>query len=185
MPPSRPATDPPARRPRADARRNVESVREAARAVFAEQGVDAPVRDIAARAGVGVGTLYRHFPQRTDLVVAVFTEAVDACAAAATELAAELEPAEAVRAWLHRFADFVATKHGLARALHSGDPAFERLPAYFAEHLQPALEGLLAGAVDAGAVRADVTADQLIDAVRGLADQPAMIDVLADGLAPR
>lgn len=74
------------RRVRADAQRNIEAVVDAAKAVFAESGVDAPVREIASRAGVGVGTVYRHFPQRSDLVVAVFQKEIDACAGAADRL---------------------------------------------------------------------------------------------------
>ena len=108
---------------RADVRRNSEALLEAALAVFAISGVDAPVREIAAQAGVGVGTLYRHFPQRSDLIVAVFQHQVDACADAAPTLAAAHQPGEALTLWLQRFADFIATKRGLAAALHSGDPA--------------------------------------------------------------
>ena len=114
---------------RADAQRNMDALLEAAIKVFATSGVDAPVREIAAKAGVGMGTLYRHFPQRSDLVVAVFRHKVDACAAAAEVLAAEHKPHEALALWLQRYADFIATKRGLAAALHSGDPAFATLPA--------------------------------------------------------
>lgn len=175
-----PETD--ARSVRADARRNVERVREAAALVFAEQGVDAPVREIAGRAGVGVGTLYRHFPNRVDLVVAVFRDAVDVCADAAEELAATHAPVEAVAAWLHRFEQFVATKQGLSAVLYSGDPALAPLPAYFSDRLKPALAGLLETAVAAGEIRHDISADDLIDAARALAGRPAMIDLLVDGL---
>jgi AcrR family transcriptional regulator len=120
------------RRLRADAARNVDSLLEAAKAVFATSGVDAPAKEIADLAGVGVGTLYRHFPQRSDLVKAVFQRGVDACADAAPALAAAGDPAAALAAWLHRYTEFLATKRGLAAALHSGDPAFDALPGYFA-----------------------------------------------------
>src|SRR5215213_5322644 len=109
---------------RADAQRNIDALLEAALAVFATSGVDAPVREVAAKAGVGVGTVYRHFPQRSDLIVAVFRRQVDACADAAAILAAEHAPGEALALWMQRYADFIATKHGLAAALHSGDPAY-------------------------------------------------------------
>ncbi len=99
---------------RADARRNTDALLEAALAVFAASGVDAPVREIAARAGVGVGTVYRHFPQRSDLVAAVFLHEVDACADAAPALAAAHGPGEALARWMQRYAAFVATKRGLA-----------------------------------------------------------------------
>jgi AcrR family transcriptional regulator len=127
------------RRLRADAARNVDSLLEAAKAVFATSGVDAPAKEIADLAGVGVGTLYRHFPQRSDLVKAVFQRGVDACADAAPALAAAHDPAAALAAWLHRYTEFLATKRGLAAALHSGDPAFDALPGYFAGRLEPAL----------------------------------------------
>lgn len=158
----------PAKPVRADARRNIDALLEAALAVFATSGVDAPVREIASRAGVGVGTLYRHFPERTDLVVAVFRREVDACAAAAPVLAAEHEPGEALALWMQRYAGFIATKRGLASALHSGDPAFDPLPAYFQLRLEPALRGLLAAAAAVGKARTDFTAAELLGAVAGL-----------------
>src|ERR1700722_18375660 len=111
------------RRLRADAQRNIDSLLEAAKTVFATAGVDAPPKQIADLAGVGVGTLYRHFPQRSDLVKAVFQREVDACADAAPALAAANEPGAALEQWLRRYTEFVGTKRGLAAALHSGDPA--------------------------------------------------------------
>ena len=112
--------------------RNIDSLLEAAKAVFGTSGVDAPAKEIADLAGVGVGTLYRHFPQRSDLVKAVFQREMDACADAAPALAAAHEPGAALAQWLHRYTEFLATKRGLAAALHSGDPAFDALPGYFA-----------------------------------------------------
>ena len=112
---------------RADARRNIETLLEAAMKVFAVSGVDAPAREIAEKAGVGVGTLYRHFPKRSDLIVAVFRNEVDACADAAPILAAEHEPGDALNRWLQCYLDFIAAKRGLSAALHSGNPAFELL----------------------------------------------------------
>jgi AcrR family transcriptional regulator len=175
---------------RADAQRNIGALLEAAKEVFAGSGVDAPVREIAERAGVGVGTVYRHFPQRSDLVTAVFRHEVDACAAAAPALAAEHEPGEALARWLYRYTDFIATKRGLAAALHSGDPAFDALPGYFQQHLRPALASLLQAAADAGAVRTDVDPGDLLRAVANLclpaAEDPGhtrrMVALLIDGL---
>jgi AcrR family transcriptional regulator len=158
----------PARRVRADARRNTDALLEAAASVFATSGVDAPVREIAAKAGVGVGTVYRHFPKRSDLVAAVFRHAVDACADEAPALAAELPPDEALERWLLRYTDFIGTKRGLAAALHSGDPAFDALPGYFDERFRPAVDALLAAAVEAGAVRSDVASNDLLRAVANL-----------------
>jgi AcrR family transcriptional regulator len=180
------------RRLRADARRNIETLLETAMQVFATSGVDAPAREIADKAGVGVGTLYRHFPQRADLVVAVFRNEVDACADAAPLLAADHEPGVALHRWLERYIDFIAAKRGLSSALHSGNPAFESLPIYFQEKLRPALQSLLEAAAKAGKVRADIDPAELLLAVarlcapndRGGIDEQSrrMVALLIDGL---
>jgi len=180
-----------ARALRADAQRNIGSLLEAAKAVFATAGVDAPAKEIAGLAGVGIGTLYRHFPQRSDLVRAVFQHAVDACADAAPALAAANEPGVALEKWLRRYTEFVATKRGLAAALHSGDPAFVALPGYFMQRLAPALASLLEAAIASGEIRAGISATDLLPAVANLcmpvADEgPAynqrMVALLFDGL---
>jgi AcrR family transcriptional regulator len=178
--------------PRADARRNLHALLDAALEVFATSGVDAPIRDIARRAGVGVATLYRHFPQRSDLIVAVFRKEVDACAAAAAVLAGRYEPRDALERWLDRFIRFVAAKRGLSAALHSGDPAYEPLPAYLMQHLGPAAAGLLQAAAKAGKARADIEASDLLMAIAHLcapdgkggitADSRRMVSLLIDGL---
>ena len=176
---------------RADAQRNVGALLEAAKAVFVSTGVDAPAKEIADLAGVGVGTLYRHFPQRSDLVVAVLEHEIDACADAAAALAAAHEPGEALASWLHRYTEFVATKRGLAAALHSGDPAFDSLPGYFMQRTEPALAALLEAAVAAGEIRPAVSATDLLHAVALLCTpvpggSPAysqrMVALLIDGL---
>jgi AcrR family transcriptional regulator len=176
---------------RADAQRNIGALLTAAKAVFARSGVDAPVREIAEEAGLGVGTVYRHFPQRSDLIAAVSRREIDACADAAKTLAAKYKPGEALARWLQRYVDLIAAKRGLAAALHSGDPAYNQLPAYFDERLQPALRELLAAAIADGNVRADVDADELLSAVGSLAMSPGdkglararrMVALLVDGL---
>ena len=176
---------------RADARRNMVALLEAALGVFATSGVDAPVREIAVKAGVGVGTVYRHFPQRSDLIVAVFRHEVDGCADAASALAAKHTPAEALARWMQRYVDFIAAKRGLAVALRSGDPAFEALPGYFEKRLVPALRALLGSAAAAGEVRGDVEPYDLLRAVGDLGmsahyDGPTharrMVALLVDGL---
>jgi AcrR family transcriptional regulator len=176
---------------RADAQRNTDALLKAALAVFAKSGVDAPVRDIAQKAGVGVGTVYRHFPQRSDLIVAVFRQEVDACADAAAVLAAKYPPTEALSRWMLRFTEFVAAKRGLATALHSGDPAYEPLPAYYDAKLRPAMAALLNRAVAAGEIRAGVAPGDLLSAAVSLC-RPAydvapdhtrrMLGLLIDGL---
>ena len=130
--------------------------------------MDAPAKEIADLAGVGVGTLYRHFPQRSDLVKAVFQREVDACADAAPALAAAHEPGAALAKWLHRYTEFLATKRGLATALHSGDPAYGALPGYFMQRLGPALGSLLEAAIASGEIRADISAKDLLHAVANL-----------------
>lgn len=156
-------------RMRADARRNEEAVLEAAKIVFARSGVDAPIREIATQAGVGLGTLYRRFPTRADLIAAVFRREVDACAAAAETLAVEHEPAEALGAWLMRYTRFLATKQGLAAALHSGDPTFATLPDYFRSRFEPALAMLLDAAARGGATRSDIAPYDILRAIGNLA----------------
>jgi len=156
------------RRMRADARHNVDALLEAAKAVFAESGVDVPVRSIAERAGVGVGTLYRHFPVRSDLISAVFRREMDACVAAATEIEAAYPPGEALDRWIMRYTEFVAAKRGLAAALHSGDSAYEPLAAYFSTLLTPTLERLLVAATEAGEITQDVQAAEFLGAVANL-----------------
>jgi AcrR family transcriptional regulator len=179
---------------RADARRNTDALLEAALAVFATSGAEAPVREIALKAGVGVATLYRHFPQRSDLIVAVFQREIDACADAARSLASEHEPGEALAHWMQRYVVFIATKRGLASALHSGDPAFDQLPAYFHQRLEPALRGLLEAAGAAGEVRTDISAEDLLGAVASLCMHAykqgpeharRMVALLVDGLRYR
>ncbi|MGN9846362.1 TetR/AcrR family transcriptional regulator [Nonomuraea sp. H19] len=179
------------RRLRADAQRNIDSLLEAAKAVFGTSGVDAPAKEIADLAGVGVGTLYRHFPQRSDLVKAVFQREVDACADAAPALTAAYEPGVALAKWLHRYTEFLATKRGLATALHSGDPAFDALPGYFMQRLGPALGSLLEAATASGEIRADISPKDLLYAVanlslpmtdEGVAYSQRMVALLIDGL---
>lgn len=181
----------PVPRMRADARRNEEALLEAAKIVFARSGVDAPIREIAKQAGVGLGTLYRRFPTRADLVAAVFRREIDACADAAKPLAAERSPTKALAAWLMLYTRFLATKQGLAAALHSGDPAFAALPDYFRSRFEPALSMLLNAAADAGDIRDDVAAYDLLRAIGNLAvasgDDGAahieqMVMLLLDGL---
>lgn len=178
---------------RADARRNEQALLDAAAAVFVRSGVDAPVREIAAEAGVGMGTIYRHFPTRADLVVAVFRHQLDALSSLdALSLAAEENPYEALRSWVHRFADFLVTKHGLARALRSDQAGFETLHAEFLERLLPVCDRLLKAATAAGLPRGDVRPLDLLHGIGNLCigvevdpdyDVHGMIDLLVAGLA--
>ncbi|WP_337190397.1 helix-turn-helix domain-containing protein [Altericroceibacterium endophyticum] len=179
---------------RADARRNIDIVVDAAREVFAESGVDAPMRVIAKKAGVGVGTIYRHFPQRADLIAAVFRHEVDSCAAQAASLLQHYPPGEALDHWMQRYVDFIVAKRGLASSLYSGGSAYEGLPAYFDKHLEPALQTLLDAAVATGEIRDDARPYDLLRAVANLCrpssdDDPAqarfLVGLLVDGLRYR
>jgi AcrR family transcriptional regulator len=126
------------------------------------------VRVIAERAGVGVGTFYRHFPLRSDLISAVFRREMDACVAAAAEIEAAFPPGEALDRWILRYTEFVATKRGLAAALHSGDPAYAPLAEYFSTTLAPTLERLLAAATAEGAIKQQVDPSEFLGAVANL-----------------
>ena len=156
-------------RKRADARRKEQALLDAAAAVFVSAGVDAPVRDIAAAAGVGMGTIYRHFPTRADLVIAVYRHQVEACAAAGPALlASNSSPHVALTRWVDLFVDFLVTKHGLAAALQSDSARFETMHAYFLDRLVPVCAQLLAAAAAAGEIRPGTDAYGLLRGVGNL-----------------
>ncbi|MTD14842.1 TetR family transcriptional regulator [Nakamurella sp. YIM 132087] len=179
-------------RRRADAVRNERTLLDAAAAAFVAAGVSAPVRDIAKRAGVGVGTIYRHFPTRADLVVAVYKHQVQACVEAGPELLASADtPHQALAGWIDLFVDFLVTKHGLAEAMQSDDAGFRTLHAWFLEQLVPVCGQLLDAAVGAGQIRGDIEPLVLMFAVGNLCmgagdpryDPRLMAGVLVAGLA--
>ncbi len=180
------------RHQRTDAQRNAVALLETAKTIFASAGVDAPAKAITDLAGVGVGTLYRHFPRRSDLIVAVLQHELDACVDAAAALGAALGPREALTGWIARYTDLVGTKRGLAAALHSGDPAYDDPPQRLMDRLEPAFRTLLARAVATGYARDDITAREVLVAV-ALLYQPVpgaqpgfnrrMARVFVDGLA--
>jgi AcrR family transcriptional regulator len=176
---------------RADAQRNIETLLRTALAVFDSSGVDAPVREIAQKAGVGVGTIYRHFPKRSDLVVAALCSEVDACADAGAKLAARHGAGAALVEWVGHYVEFVTTRRGLAAALNSGDPAFAALPEYFLQRLRPVVQRLLDAAIAAGEIRKGVQPDELLCAVGALCaplecpnppDARRLVALFVDGL---
>ncbi len=179
-------------RKRADARRNEQTLLDAAATVFVTSGVDAPVRDIAAKAGVGLGTLYRHFPTRADLIIAVYRRQVEACAAAGPALlASSATPHAALRRWINLFVDFLATKHGLAAVLQSDNAGFDTLHTYFLDRLVPVCTHLLEAAAAAGEIRSDVDAYDLMRGIGNLCvgadtdpryDARRLVDLLISGL---
>jgi AcrR family transcriptional regulator len=188
---SRPAAAP-ARGKRADAVRNQQTLLAAAAEVFVTSSVDAPIREIATRAGVGIGTIYRHFPTRADLVVAVYRHQVEACAEAGSALLASVgSPVTALRQWIDLFVDFLVTKHGLAKALQSDDSGLEALHTYFLDRLVPVCAQLLDAAADADEIRPGIGAYELMRGIGNLCierdsdpryDPRRLVDLLLAGL---
>jgi AcrR family transcriptional regulator len=184
------------RRPRADAVRNRERVLEAAKAVFSAGGAEASLDAVARRAGVGIGTLYRHFPTREALFEAVYRREVEQLADLAEQLKADnVPPTEALRRWLRSNVEFVATKKGMSAALALAAHKSSELSAYSFDRLTKAVGALLDRAVAAGAIRADIGPEDLLRALVGMCylhNQPGwqasvlrLLDVLVDGLAAR
>jgi AcrR family transcriptional regulator len=161
-----------ARPKRADARRNYETVLAAAREAFAEGGESTALEEIARRAGVGIGTLYRHFPSRQALVEALYLDEVEEVCRSAAELD-EADPWEALNSWFERFIAYVATKRALAHELlNYMDPDASLFKTCRAS-LFASGEPLLQRAQEAGAVRPDVTIAEVIQMVMGIAKIPA------------
>lgn len=154
---------------RADARRNRDTLLESAAQAFAEHGVDTSLEDIAKRAGVGIGTLYRHFPSRDALVIATYERGVSQLCDAAPTLLAEHpdEPEVALAEWMDRYVEYIATKRGLAATLKAavdGNDAFVNVRA----RIYGAADSLLAAAASAGRIRADVQGSDLLRALGGI-----------------
>jgi AcrR family transcriptional regulator len=181
------------RKPRADAQRNRERVLEAAKIVFSAGGPEASLEAVARKAGVGIGTLYRHFPTREALYAAVYRREVEQLGELAEELKTEAAPVDALRQWLRANVEFVATKKGMAAALALASTAPpSELTAFSFERLTKAIRILLDRATAAGEIRADVSAEDLLRTLVGMCllhDQPGwqagvmrMLDVLVDGL---
>ncbi|MET8116647.1 TetR/AcrR family transcriptional regulator [Streptomyces prasinus] len=181
-----------ARSKRADAVRNQQTLLDAAAEVFVTSGIDAPIREIAARAGVGLGTLYRHFPTRADLVTAVYRHQIEACAEAGPKLLADTaSPFEALRQWVDLFVDFLVTKHGLADALQSDSDRFAALHTHFLDRLMPVCAELLDVATRAGDIRPGIQPYELMRGIGNLCigqdsnpryDPRRLIELLLQGL---
>jgi len=182
-----------ARSPRADAVRNRERVLEAAKAVFSAGGPEASLEAVARKAGVGIGTLYRHFPTREALYEAVYRREVEQLADLAEQLKNdEAPPTEALRRWLHSNVEFVATKKGMSAALALAAHNSSELSAYSLERLTRAVGALLDRAAAAGEIRADISPEDLLRALVGMCylhDQPGwqasvlrLLDVFVDGM---
>jgi len=180
------------RKPRADAVRNRERVLEAAKAVFSAGGAVASLEAVARRAGVGIGTLYRHFPTREALYEAVYRREVEQLGELAEQLKNEAKPVDGLRHWLSSNVEFVATKKGMAAALALAAHGSPELHSYTFDRLTKALGALLGRAVAAGEIRADVSPEDLLRALVGMCylhDQPGwqstvlrLMNVFVDGL---
>jgi AcrR family transcriptional regulator len=185
------STDSP-RKPRADATRNRERLLAAAKAVFSAGGADASLEAVAQRAGVGIGTLYRHFPTREALFEAVYQHEVQALWELAERLKDAASPLEALRRGMHAMVEFVATKKGMSAALALAVTGFSELHARSSPRLEEAARTLVERAVAAGEIRSDIDPGDLMRAVVGMClvhNQPGwqtnvlpLVDVLVDGL---
>jgi AcrR family transcriptional regulator len=184
-----------ARSPRSDRLRNRERLLAAAAAVFSAGGSDASLEAVARRAGVGIGTLYRHFPTREALFEAVYRNEVDHLGELAEELGREAGPVDALRRWLHANVQLVATKKGMFAALALAAHGPSELYAYSFGRLTKAARLLLDRAIAAGDIRADITPEDLLRALVGMCymhDQPGwqatvqhLVDIFVDGLRKR
>ncbi len=181
-----------ARKPRADAIRNRERVLEAAKAVFSAGGAEASLEAVARQAGVGIGTLYRHFPTREALYEAVYRREVEQLGELAESLKHDAKPVDALRRWLASNIAFVATKKGMAAALALAAHGLPELHSFSFDRLTKAIGTLLERGIAAGEIRADVSAEDLLRALVGMCylhDQPGwqatvlrLMDVFVDGL---
>jgi len=196
LPPNRSAirlTDPDPRPLRADATRNRDQLLSVATRVFGSSDSEPSMRAIAREAGVGIATLYRHFPTRESLVDAIYRDQVARLTSGARDLLAQCPPSVALRRWMDLFGDWIATKQGmldtLVAMIESGEIAHARTQA----ELLAAIEGILAAGRERGDVRADVSAEDVAAALVGIftvARPPAnearaarLLDVLMDGLS--
>ena len=178
---------------RADARRSRAKLLEAATAAFAEHGAEAPLDDIARRANVGIGTLYRHFPTRLDLQAAVYRSQVQSVCDRADELLVSADPGQALIAWVHALGAYLVTKRGLANALIGAVGKDSELMNGCMTAMRDAADRLVYNAQQAGVLRADVTARDLLRLVHGIAvategspqDTDRLMALMLDGLRSR
>lgn len=188
-------TDQPVRKPRSDALRNHERVLAAAKTVFSAGGPAASLEAVARQAGVGIGTLYRHFPTREALFEAVYRREVELLVELAEELKDEADPVEALRRWMRANVEFIAAKKGMSTALALAAHTSGKFAAYSLDRLGSAAGGLLRRAADAGEIRNDIGPEDILRTLVGLSyahDQPGwqanvlrLVDVFIDGLRRR
>jgi AcrR family transcriptional regulator len=178
---------------RADARRSRAKLLEAATVAFAEHGADAPLDDIARRAGVGIGTLYRHFPARVDLQAAVYRSQVQTVCDTADELISTVTAEQAFAGWVTAIAGYLVTKRGLSSSLISNLGKDSELLSSCWMAMRDAADRLLTHAQEAGVVRTDITADDVLRLVHGIVvtterspeSTGRLLSLILDGLRPR
>lgn len=185
---------PAVRKPRADAQRNRERILEVAKEAFTRYGAEASLDDIAKQAGVGPGTLYRHFPTRDTLIEAVYRSEVEKLAAAARRLADEKPPTEALRAWMLLFVDHIAAKQIIAPALNSVVGGASKLYEGTRAEVQGAMDALVNRAIKSGDLRKDLDGFDLLRALIGVSHVPVgpgwqqsarrLVDILIAGSRP-
>lgn len=156
------------RQQRSDARRNRDRLVEVAAAAFAAHGIDASLEEIARQAEVGIGTLYRHFPNRDALLEAVFRSNVDQLSEQADEFLATLPAVEALAAWMQAFVGYVAAKRGMANHLKSVVSHDAEIFAYSHSRMDAAITKLVTAAIEDGAIRADVDPQDVLKALGGV-----------------
>jgi AcrR family transcriptional regulator len=184
--------EPPAKM-RADARRSRAKLLDAATAAFAEHGANAPLEDIARRAGVGIGTLYRHFPTRLDLQAAVFRNQVQSVCATADDLIQTATPEQAFAGWIRAMAGYLVTKRGLSSSLIAGLGKDSELMTGCWMAMRDAADRLLVHAQRAGVLRSDLTPQDVLRMVHGIViatehapeDTDRLLSLMFDGMRPR
>jgi len=192
MPPKR--SQPALRKPRTDAQRNRRRILDVAKGAFARSGANASLDDIARQAGVGAGTLYRHFPSREALLEAVYHNEVEKLAAAERELSRKLPPIEALRAWMLLFVDYIATKQIIAPALNTLVGGSSKVYQASRSQIQEAIDTLVKRAIKSGEIRGDLDPFDLLRALIGVSnvasapDWPQsarrLVDILISGSRP-
>jgi AcrR family transcriptional regulator len=182
------------RKPRADAQLNRERLLEVAKEAFTRSGANASLDDIAREAGVGAGTLYRHFPTRDALIEAVYRTEVEKLAAAEHKFAETMSPVEALRAWMLLFVDYIAAKHIIAPALNAYVGGASKLYEGSRARIQGAIDALVKRAIGSGDIRNDIVPFDLLRALVGVshvASSPdwkqsakRLVDILIAGSRP-
>jgi AcrR family transcriptional regulator len=182
------------RKPRTDAQRNRERILDVAKEAFTSSGANASLDDIAREAGVGPGTLYRHFPTRDALIEAVYRSGVEKLAAAGRKFSESMPPVEALRAWMLLFVDYVATKHLIAPALNTLVGGASKLYEGSREQIRGAMRALVKRAIKSGDIRKDLDPLDLLQALIGVSNVASspdwqqsarrLVDILIAGSRP-